>query len=113
MDQRQLLTFGYIQDVPLVSDYEKKYLMDMAMANNREYPENFYADLRDHRFALIISDPLYEVEKSQQDSFGEENNAWVERIARPILCYYKPDVNLRDVRIHLLAPRQNQEDCDY
>ncbi len=34
LDQRQLLTFGNIQEVPLVDDYEKKYLMDQALSND-------------------------------------------------------------------------------
>jgi hypothetical protein len=28
MDQRQLLTFGYVPKIPLVVDYEKKFMMD-------------------------------------------------------------------------------------
>ena len=31
MDQRQLLTFGYVRNVPLVPEYEKKVLMNAAM----------------------------------------------------------------------------------
>ena len=34
MDQRQLLTFGYITDVPLVPDYEKKVMMNEALSGN-------------------------------------------------------------------------------
>ena len=74
MDQRQLLTFGFIENARLVPDYEKKYMMDMAMGNNRDYFNTFYADLAAKRFSLIISEPLKLVEKGQIDSFGEENN---------------------------------------
>jgi len=35
MDQRQLLTFGYVPKIPLVDDYEKKYMMDTAMTGDR------------------------------------------------------------------------------
>ncbi len=41
IDQRQLLTFGYIKDVPLVAEYEKKYMMDQAMGNNQQYFDPF------------------------------------------------------------------------
>ena len=34
IDQRQLLTFNYVDQIPLVPDYEKKYMMDQAMAGN-------------------------------------------------------------------------------
>jgi hypothetical protein len=111
MDQRQLLTFGYVQDVPLVADYEKKYDMDMAMASNQEYFDQFYADLRRRRFSLIISDPLRTPKKSAEKSFGDENNAWVEWVSRPVLCYYKPIATFEDVRVQLLVPRSNPENC--
>src|SRR5690606_32671219 len=31
MDQRQLLTFGHLADLPLVVEYEKKFVMDKAL----------------------------------------------------------------------------------
>ena len=42
MDQRQLLTFGSVGDIPLVADYEKKLVMDKAMSQDAEYFEDFY-----------------------------------------------------------------------
>ena len=105
MDQRQLLTFGYIKGVPLVSEYEKKYLMDQAMGDTAAstFPA-FYRDLENHRFSLIISDPLRLPIKDSDYSFGEENNAWVKWVAAPILCYYEPLVTLREFKIQLLVP---------
>lgn len=111
MDQRQLLTFGYIQDIPLVVDYEKKYLMDQAMANNFVYLEKFYRDLANHRFSLIISDPLRTPIKDREYAFGEENNAWIEWIARPVLCYYEPIKTFEEIGLQILVPGQNTEDC--
>lgn len=113
MDQRQLLTFGYIKGVPLISEYEKKYLMDQAMGETAAstFPA-FYRDLENHRFALIISDPLRLPIKDSDYSFGEENNAWVKWVAAPILCYYEPDVTLDKFKIQLLVPRQTiSADC--
>jgi len=103
MDQRQLLTFGYIQGVPLISEYEKKYLMDQAMGGGIVFPA-FYRDLAAHRFALILSDPLRLPIKDSDYSFGEENNAWVKWVAAPILCYYEPAVTLEEFKIQLLVP---------
>ncbi len=111
MDQRQLLTFGYIQDIPLVSEYEKKYNMDMAMANNLAYFKDFYADLSKQRFKLIISNPLRVIEKSQVDNFGDENNSWVEWVAKPVLCYYEPIETMKAIRVQLLVPRSNPVNC--
>jgi hypothetical protein len=111
MDQRQLLTFGYVQGVPLVSDYEKKYLMDKAMANDQAYFEGFYRDLAEKRFILIVSEPLRLVEQGIEDSFGEENNAWVKWVSGPVLCYYKPLVTMKEIRVQLLVPRKSPANC--
>ena len=89
MDQRQLLTFGYVQNVPLILDYEKKMVMDYAMSQKVDYFTQFYRDLARHRFSLIVSDPLRVPVKTSAFEFGEENNAWVDWVARPILCYYR------------------------
>jgi hypothetical protein len=37
MDQRQLLTFGYIERIPFVPEYEKKVLMNEALRSNGKY----------------------------------------------------------------------------
>jgi hypothetical protein len=113
MDQRQLLTFGYIEGVPLISNYEKKYLMDQAMGGTAAstFPA-FYRDLAAHRFALIISDPLRLPIKDSDYSFGEENNAWVQWVAAPILCYYEPAITLEEFKIQLLVPLETvSPDC--
>ncbi len=113
MDQRQLLTFGYIEGVPLVAEYEKKYLMDQAMGETAAltFPA-FYRDLAARRFALIVSDPLRLPIKDSDYSFGEENNAWVKWVAAPILCYYEPDKTLEEFRIQLLVPLETvSPDC--
>jgi hypothetical protein len=116
LDQRQLLTFGYIRNVELVPEYEKKYVMDQAMAMNEEYFKDFYKDLENKRFSLIITDPLFTKLKEGEYDFSEENNAWVGWVSRPLLCYYAPVRNIPDnvlaeFKIQLLVPRQNPKDC--
>ncbi len=112
MDQRQLLTFGYVRDVPLVIEYEKKYMMDQAMADNAAYFSRFYQDLAAHRFSLIVSDPLRAPIKDHAYQFGEENNAWVRWVALPTLCYYEPLETFTEMRVQLLVPRGDvSEDC--
>ena len=116
LDQRQLLTFGYIRNVELVPEYEKKYVMDQAMAMNEEYFKDFYKDLENKRFSLIITDPLFTKLKEGEYDFSEENNAWVGWVSRPLLCYYAPVRNIPDnvlaeFKIQLLVPRQNPKEC--
>jgi hypothetical protein len=111
IDQRQLLTFNYIKGITLVSDYEKKYMMDQAMAGNASYFKGFYQDLATGRFSMIVSEPLYTNIQDPSYSFQEENNAWVKWIAAPLLCYYAPVATLPEVRVQLLVPRANPGDC--
>ncbi len=111
IDQRQLLTFGYIQDIELIPDYEKKYIMDQAMAGNEEFFKEFYRDLADKRFALIVSERLFTKRQDRSYAFSEENNAWVEWIAEPLLCYYTPSETMKKVGIQLLVPATEIDEC--
>jgi hypothetical protein len=114
LDQRQLLTFGFIQDMPLVTDYEKRYVMDKAMAGKVDYFAEFYQDLADKRFSMIVTDPIFASEKNSGQTFGDENNAWVKWVAEPLLCYYAPTRMLPEVNVQLLTPREEPKNCpDY
>jgi hypothetical protein len=112
MDQRQLLTFGYVRGVDLVSEYEKKRLMDEALSGNTAYFVPFYRDLARKRFALIVSSPLRTPIRDSDYGFGEENNAWVNWVARPVLCYYEEFDTLNEVKVELLVPREGNPGCD-
>jgi hypothetical protein len=112
MDQRQLLTFGYVQGVELVPEYEKKRVMDEALSGNAAYFEPFYRDLAESRFGLIVSSPLRTPIKDSEYGFGEENNAWVEWVAKPVLCYYQELDTLNEVKVELLVPRAGELSCE-
>lgn len=112
MDQRQLLTFGYIKDIPLIPEYDKKVLINQAMSEDAQYFQSFYHDLASQRFSLIISNPLHMRIQTDTDDFGEENNAWVKWVSTPVLCYYEPLVTLKKVTVQLLVPRQDISACD-
>ncbi len=112
LTNRHLLTFGMVEGVELVSEYERVFLMEAAMANAPEYLERFRQDMKDHRFALIISEPLSTRYKSPQASFGAENNAWVRRVSQVVLCYYYPVETLRELQIQVLVPRaKDRKNC--
>lgn len=105
ISQRHLLTFGWVENVPLVADYEQVFLMEMLMANNQPYLSAFHADLQRQRFALIVSDPLSIQYQGRTHQFGEENDAWVERVSEPVLACYEPLVTADEVGVQLLVPR--------
>lgn len=111
IDQRQLLTFHYISDVSLVPEYEKKMLMNQALSSGKNYFQDFYRDLANHRFQLIVSEPLRTPVKDSSFEFGEENNAWVKWVSAPVLCYYEPKETLHEIGVQLLVPRQGVGDC--
>jgi hypothetical protein len=111
MDQRQLLTFGYV-NVPLVPEYDKKLLIDEAMAGNAVYFQRFYEDIASHRFSLIITNPINRRLDQEDGHFDEENNAWVKWVAKPLLCYYEPLDHLKKVDVELLVPRTGILDCE-
>jgi hypothetical protein len=106
LTDRHLLTFGIIEGVPLIPEYERVFLMEAAMSNAQDYLGQLHKDLEQHRFALIISEPLSTRYKSPQSSFGSENNAWVRRVSQTILCYYTPVETLREVQMQVLVPRE-------
>jgi hypothetical protein len=116
MDQRQLITFGYMGDLPLVVDYEKKYVMDQALSGNEAYFEKFREDLASGRFSLIVSEReaiLYKEPdiESIGDSLNEENNAWVTWVTTPLLQSYESVGDFKDAAIELFVPIDRDYDC--
>jgi hypothetical protein len=106
IDNRQLLTFGYINGVPLIPEYEKKLMMDQAMSENAAYFEPFYRDIAKQRFALIVSEPLQTGYQGEGYQFGNENDAWVKWISRPVLDRYTPLNTSKLVGVQLLVPKE-------
>ncbi|MBK8619736.1 MAG: hypothetical protein IPN96_22170 [Anaerolineales bacterium] len=112
MDQRQLLTFGYMPKIPFVAEYEKKYMMDQAMASNEIYFQPYYQDLANQRFALIVTEPLKMDLKNEGGIFSEENDLWVTWVSAPTLCFYEPVMTDKSVGVQLLVPRKDLIGCE-
>jgi hypothetical protein len=106
IDHRQLLTFNLVKKVPLIDEYEKKYLMDQGMAENKDYFTAFYNDLSNERFVLVINEPTNLVIRGSEYSFGEENDAYVKWVTMPLLCFYEPLFSSPDTSLELLIPRK-------
>ena len=106
IDQRQLLTFGTVQKIPLIADYEKKWMMDEAMSNDAAYFEPYFRDLKAHRFAAIISEPLHIKYQGTGGDFSEENDLFVTYVSVPTLCYYEPYETFPEQGVQILIPRE-------
>jgi hypothetical protein len=111
MDQRQLLTFGYLGDLPLVPEYEKKLVMDRAMSGDSVYFEEFYEDIKDQRFALIVTDPQRIRFSDEDEEWGAENDTWVQWVSKPLLCYYEPAYTVKKTGVWLLTPISEPVEC--
>jgi len=113
MDQRQLLTFGYVRGVPFVAEYEKKYMMDQALAGNSGYFQPYYGDLTNRRFSLILTEPLHlRLREDTGGMFSEENDAWVKWVSEPTLCFYEPVATYIQAGVQLLVPRRSPIGCE-
>ncbi|MCD6355820.1 MAG: hypothetical protein J7L66_00925, partial [Anaerolineaceae bacterium] len=107
IDHRQLLTFGLVENVPFVDEYEKKYLMDHAMADDGGYFHKFYEDIAKQRFVLIVNEPTNIISRGSEYSFGEENDAYVKWVTKPLLCWYEPLYTSQETSLELLVPRKD------
>ena len=108
--QRQLISMGML-DAPMIPEYEREDLMEMAMGKNDAYLDIFRADMERQRFALIVVDPLRYRLLGSNYAFGEENNAWVQRIMRPILCNYREAALFKEDQIAIFVPQQGARVC--
>jgi hypothetical protein len=112
ISQRHLLTFNQIDNVPLIFEYEKLFLMEMAISGNDAYLSEFQKEIDQQRFGLIVTDPLYNnIVDETQDTLAAENNAWVRHVSRTILCAYEPVATYSNPPVQLLVPRYGDK-CD-
>ena len=109
--QRHLIAMHMLEGVTLVPVYEREDLMEMAMADNEVYLGQFRRDIENQRFSLIVVDPLRFLKFSRNRSFAEENNAWVTRVAKHILCNYKEDAIFPEDQIALYVPQEGERKC--
>jgi hypothetical protein len=110
VSQRHLITFGLIEDVDLVHDYEQMILMEMAMAGNQVYLDLLREDLESHRFSLIVHGRLPRRLKDKAEfSLAEENNVYFERVASMMTCNYEIIEKLPGIDV--LVPKDSRE-CD-
>jgi hypothetical protein len=109
--QRHLISMHMLKDVTLTPEYEREDLMEIAMSDNQPYLKKFRQDMEVQRFALILVDPLNYNVLSRNRSFSEENNVWVLRIMKSILCNYREEAIFPADEIALYVPQEGQRQC--
>jgi hypothetical protein len=112
IDQRQLFTFGELEDLPLVPEYELKHLMNQVMGRNQGYLDGFRADLEAKRFRLIVMDPLNPYVQPATKPFHEEGNLFREEVVLPLLQNYRVVLKEKTIDVWLLIPLKPGEEPD-
>ncbi len=115
IDQRQLLTFRYQDQVPLHPEYEKKYVMDQALSANRAFFQEFVEDLASHKYALIVGELEDTVFRGRNPEYGDslavENNAWKRWVSIPLLRYYESVHDFQDAGVETFMPIGSSFEC--
>ncbi len=111
INQRHLLADKSIVGIPLVPEYELVTLNEMAMSNNEPYLEQFYSDLRSHRFGVIVASAQFTDFQPADYPFAAENNTWALRVARPLVCEYQVKTTLVGW-MAIMVPREESA-CPY
>jgi hypothetical protein len=109
--QRHLISMHMLNNVTLIPEYEREDLMEIAMANNTQALGEFREDMESQRFALIVVDPLNYNVISRRRGFSDENNVWVTRIVRYILCNYREEASFSEDDIALYVPQEGPRQC--
>ncbi|UCF29241.1 MAG: hypothetical protein JSW42_06085 [Chloroflexota bacterium] len=109
--ERQLLTFGEIEDIPLIPEYERMNLMEMVMGGNQAYLDEFHKRIENQEFDLIVTEPLKIKFKGRTESFGVENDVYVRDVSKPVLCYYETVKKISRFPIQLLVPKIEPDNC--
>jgi hypothetical protein len=108
IQDRHLLTFGIIDGLMLVPEYEKVFLMEMAMSENEQYLDYFQRDIATRRYDLIVIEPLFFEIKPSTEEFSEENNLWIKYVNRPLDQTYQVVFESEVSELSVLVPRPTQ-----
>lgn len=106
IDHRALVIFGETPPLSIFSAYEKIELMEMAMAQNTKYFQQFDEDLKLHKFDVLITPFLWEWQyKTGENPFWYESNSWSTYVVAPILQYYEPVYSNREADLAIYYPK--------
>jgi len=106
ISQRHLITFGLIENVPLVHEHEKVLLQEMVMAQNEVYLSGLGAELAEQRYALIVTDHLPSGWKNPEKvPLAMENNVVLNDMVPLFTCAYQEADRLLDGSLDILVPK--------
>lgn len=106
IDYRHFVLYGLVSPSLNLPEYEKIELMEMAMANNRPYFDQFRLQTEQHEFGLIITAILWDGYKEiDSEPFWYENNVWSDTVAAILLKEYEPIYINREVNLAVYAPK--------
>lgn len=111
INQRHLISMHMLNNVTLIPEYEREELMEMAMAQNKDYLQQFRQDLVNHRFGAIVVDPLRFNYFGEEDAMGAENNAWSRYVVKSILCSYQLESSYAADRVAIYVPQTGPDQC--
>ena len=107
IQNRQLLAQKVIENVNLVPEYDTVFLMEMAMSSDKAYLEQFHQDLENHRFRIIVTEPMYpKILLTSSHLFTEEHNVWTEEVSLPLLAEYQIVLNFPQDNLIVLMPKE-------
>lgn len=109
ISNRQLQIFKMVPDFDLVHEYELGYLMEMSIAGNQKYLDKFRSDLQSRKFTAILIDQLNTQYQDKQHAFGEENNAWIDGVLKPLLKDYAPAYTAWEGNINLVVSKSKPD----
>ena len=105
IQNRHLLAQKMIDKVDMVPEYDIVFLMEMAMSNNTAYLDQFHQDLKDHRFRLIVMEPMYpKLLLTSSHIFSEEHNVWTGQVSLPLLEDYHVVLDFSQNEMIVLMP---------
>ncbi len=110
--QTQLIATGAIHGVAPDPIFNNVQLMEVAMTDNEPVLAQFHAALIAQKWGLILVPPMNLEVQDVDHPFSEEHNAWVQKIVKPLLCFYQPVYNSLDFDFELLIPISDPLPCD-
>ena len=102
---RHLIPLDILHVQEFEPEYEKVWLMEMAMAGNTNYLDQFYKKLNNHEFSVIITNSFNMNLQDNSRAFSEENNIWVERVELPVAKAYQSVLRLEDAGLEIWLPK--------